>query len=183
MTAILAALAGAGVAGFITHILALRRERQKDDRDERRTKQMEEREKMGLLKLVHSEITNNLEHLKRMGRNRWTDRDDADALRTETWEQSRNKLAELVEDEEHFEHLVACYGVLDVFKGKFLGTQVQDFESDPEYEAEVKSLINHHWLAYDACQQETGRFRAWSKGMLVYKPISELEPLEDEDRA
>jgi hypothetical protein len=181
MTAILAALASAGVAGFLTNTLALRRERQKDNRDERRTKEMEEREKMGLLKLVHSEVTNNLEHLKGMGTTALEDSLKVAALRSDDWERSSTKLAELVE-EDQFEHLVSCYGSLSVFKAR-LTTPGDDVDAltNEEHKAQVKSVTSHHWLAFDVCQKETGRFRAWSKGMLVSKPNSELDHLEEDE--
>jgi hypothetical protein len=181
MTAILAALASAGVAGFITHILALRRERQKDDRDERRTKEMEEREKMGLLKLVHSEVTNNLEHLKEMGTTAHEDSLKVAALRSDDWERSSTKLAELVE-EDQFEHLVSCYGSLSVFTARLTTPGDVDALTNEEHKAQVKSVTSHHWLAFDVCQKETGRFRAWSKGMLVSKPNSELDHLEEDEQ-
>ena len=40
---------------------------------------------MGLLKLVHSEVTNNLEQLKVMGDSRYDDSLKAAALRSEAW--------------------------------------------------------------------------------------------------
>jgi hypothetical protein len=104
MTAILVALFSASAAGYIAHRLALRRERQKEEKDEQRSRELEHREKVGLLKLVHSEVTNNLEHLKGMGKDPDADSHKAPALRSEAWEQSRNRLAELVEDEQHFEY-------------------------------------------------------------------------------
>ena len=137
---------------------------------------------MGLLKLVHSEVTNNLEHLKVMGDSRYDDSLKAAALRSEAWEQSRNKLAELVEDEQHFEYLVSCYGALYVFKDKLSQANSSELSSSPEHNAQLESVTKHHWLAFDACQKETGRFRTWNKGMLVSKPYSELEEPEDDEQ-
>ncbi len=180
MTAILSAV----LAALITHLLALRREQRKEEAEERKSKELEQREKVGLLKLVHSEVTNNLEHLKEMGNDPDKDSEMAAALRSEAWEQSRNKLAELMEDEQHFEYLVSAYGALYVLKDR-LSPVHPDYSPDPsgreKYAALVKSVSRHHWLAFDACQKETGRFRAWNKGMLVSKPISELDQSEDVD--
>ena len=42
MIAIFAALLGASAAGYITHVLALRRERQKEEKEEQRTTELEQ---------------------------------------------------------------------------------------------------------------------------------------------
>jgi hypothetical protein len=126
MTAIISAL----LAALITHLLARRREQLKEEAEERKSKELEQREKVGLLKLVHSEVTNNIEHLKEMGDDPDTDSHKASALRSEAWEQSRNKLAELMEDEQGFESLVSAYGALYVFKDR-LAQPHPDYSPDP----------------------------------------------------
>src|SRR5829696_790392 len=125
MTPIIAALLGASAAGYISHILTRRRERQKEEEEELRTKNQEHREKAGLLKLVHTEITNNLWYLKRIE----SDGDNpkvAEGLKSDAWEQSRIKLAELVESQQHFEYLVSCYGSLSVLKNRLLQPKTQN---------------------------------------------------------
>jgi|SRR5215211_3417880 len=169
MIAIFAALLGASATGLISHRLTRHREQQK-----------EQREKVGLLKLVHSEVTNNLEYLKSMGTYVSDDKEKVGALRSDAWEQSRTKLAELV-DEDQFEYLVSCYGALSVFKTNLEQLPSVEVTTTEEHQAQVKSVTRQHWLAFDVCQKETGRFRAWSKGMLVSKPIGEVNELESED--
>ena len=66
MTAIIAALLGASVAGYVSHVLTRRRDEQREHQKAQRTRELERREKVGLLKLVHSEITNNLMYLNEM---------------------------------------------------------------------------------------------------------------------
>src|SRR5918994_541760 len=125
MTAILAALLGASAAGYITHVLAVRREQRKDEKEEQKSRELEHREQIGLLKLVHSEVTNNLVYLKAMGGEdaRPEDYQTATGLKSDAWEQSRTKLAELVEEQD-FEHLVSCYGSLSVLQDRLLNPKM-----------------------------------------------------------
>ena len=144
------------------------------------------REKVGLLKLVHAEVTNNLEYLKKLGitEDRTLDYLLAPGLKSRVWDQSSNTLAELV-GEGNFEFLVSCYASLSILTDRLTNPKVEDDLGFEEHQAQIKSVISHHWLAFDACQQETGRFRAWSKGRLVSKPIDErrqeLDEEEEED--
>lgn len=187
LTALVAALAGAGAAGLITHRLTFRRERLKEEAEKRKIEELEEREKVGLLKLVHAEVTNNLEYLKEMGigqpmymiTKRGPDNLRARGLKSDAWEQSRTRLADLVEDERHFEHLVSCYGALAVLKDRLLHPDMDDL-SQEYHEAQVQSVTSRHWLAFEVCCVETGRFRAWNKGMLVSKPNSKPSQLVEE---
>lgn len=171
--------------GFVTHRLTLRRERNKEASDEIKRAELEHREKIGLLKLVHIEVTNNLEYLKKMedpelGEFSYKgtaapDRQNATALKSLAWERSSNRLAELVEDEEHFEFLVSCYGSLAILKDRLTNPNLEDEFTVEEHSAQIKSVTRHHWLAFNVCQKETGLFRYWSNGMLVSQPVSELE--------
>jgi hypothetical protein len=144
------------------------------------------REKVGLLKLVQDEVINNLEYLKKLGitDDRTLDCLLAPGLKSHTWDQSSNTLAELVE-ERNFEFLVSCYASLSVLTDRLTNPKVEDDLGFEEHQAQIKSVISHHWLAFDVCQQETGKFRAWSKGMLASKPIDErsqeLDEKEEED--
>src|SRR5215210_722589 len=148
MIAIFTALLGASAAGLISHLLTRHRELQKEQREELRAEQLEHREKVGLLKLIHSEVTNNLEYLKRMGTTAKDDSKKAGALKSDAWEHSSTKLAELVE-EDKFEYLVSCYGALSVFKARLMQQPGVDVISSEEHKAQVKSVTNHHWLAFD----------------------------------
>jgi hypothetical protein len=174
---ILAALLGAAAAGLFSHLFTRHRERVKA-----------RREKVGLLKLVHVEVTNNLEYLKEMGivhpppgkPKRWPDNLKAKGLRSDAWEQSRARLAELVEDAIHFEYLVSCYGSLAVLKDRLLDPGT-DTLSREEHENQVQSVRDHHWLASEACRKETKRFRAWSRGMLVSEVSDKPSLLEEKE--
>jgi hypothetical protein len=172
MTAILSALLGASAAGFITHILAIRRERQKEEKERQRATELERRERIGLLKLVHVEVTNNLEHLEKMGSDRDEDIAKAHALRSQAWELSMNRLAELVENKELLEYLVTCYGALYVFKDRL--TLEQSDYLDPkqraEYSSQVRSVAMHHRNASKVCGEETETYRYWHDGMLKSGP-------------
>ena len=144
------------------------------------------REKVGLLKLVQNEVTNNLEYLKNLSitDDRALDYLLAPGLKSRAWDQSSNTLAELVE-EGNFEFLVSCYASLSILTDRLTNPKVADDLGFEEHQAQIKSVISHHWLAFDVCQQETSSFRAWSKGMLVSKPIDErsqeLDEEEEED--
>ena len=142
------------------------------------------REKVGLLKLVQDEVTNNLEYLEKLGitDDRASDYLLASGLKSRAWDQSSNTLAELV-GEGNFEFLVSCYASLSILTERLTNPQVADDLGFGEHQAQIKSVISHHWLAFDVCQQETSSFRAWSKGMRVSKPVEERsqELAEEED--
>src|SRR5215210_1427144 len=139
------------------------------------------REKVGLLKLVQDEVINNLEYLKKLGitDDRTLDCLLAPGLKNHTWDQSSNTLAELV-DERNFEFLVSCYASLSILTDRLTNPKVEDDLGFEEHQAQIKSVISHHWLAFEVCQQETSRFRAWSKGMRVSKPATEVEGGEED---
>ena len=197
MFAILAALLGAVAAATVTHVLAVRRENERikvdrrlalerENRERQRVADRERKELLGLLKLVHVEVVNNLELLKGMGSHSGTsmrgteklkrgqDSLEAPKLSNDAWDQARPRIASLIEDEEHLEHLVSGYAALKAFKDRLLNPDT-DKLSGPEYQEAVKKVTNHQWLAFDVCQKETGLFRWWGKGMLVSKPAEELE--------
>jgi hypothetical protein len=142
------------------------------------------REKVGLLKLVQDEVTNNLEYLEKLGvtDDRALDYLLASGLKRRAWDQSSNTLAELV-GEGNFEFLVSCYASLSILTERLTNPEVADDLGFEEHQAQIKSVISHHWLAFDVCQQETSSFRAWSKGMRVSKPVEERsqELAEEED--
>ena len=142
------------------------------------------REKVGLLKLVQDEVTNNLEYLEKLGvtDDRALDYLLASGLKRRAWDQSSNTLAELV-GEGNFEFLVSCYASLSILTERLTNLEVADDLGSEEHQAQIKSVISHHWLAFDVCQQETSSFRAWSKGMRVSKPVEERsqELAEEED--
>ena len=142
------------------------------------------REKVGLLKLVQDEVTNNLEYLEKLGvtDDRALDYLLASGLKRRAWDQSSNTLAELV-GEGNFEFLVSCYASLSILTERLTNPEVVDDLGFEEHQAQIKSVISHHWLAFDVCQQETSSFRAWSKGMRVSKPVEERsqELAEEED--
>jgi hypothetical protein len=142
------------------------------------------REKVGLLKLVQDEVTNNLEYLEKLGvtDDRALDYLLASGLKSRAWDQSSNTLAELV-GEENFEFLVSYYASLSILTERLTNPEVADDLGFEEHQAQIKSVISHHWLAFDVCQQETSSFRAWSKGMRVSKPVEERsqELAEEED--
>lgn len=140
------------------------------------------REKVGLLKLVQDEITNNLEYLKKLGitDDRTLDYLLAPELKSLAWDQSSNTLAELV-GERNLEFLASCYASLSILTERLTNPKIEDDLGFEEHQAQIKSVISHHWIAFDVCQQETGRFRAWSKGMLVRKPIDERSQELDND--
>jgi hypothetical protein len=142
------------------------------------------REKVGLLKLVQDEVTNNLEYLEKLGitDDRALDYRLAPGLKSRAWEQSSNTLAELV-GEGNFEFLVSCYASLSILTERLTNPEVADDLGFEEHQAQIKSVISHHWLALDVCQQETSSFRAWSKGMRVSNPVEERsqELTEEED--
>jgi hypothetical protein len=142
------------------------------------------REKVGLLKLLQNEVTNNLEYLEKLGvtDDRALDYLLASGLKSRAWDQSSNTLAELVE-EGNFEFLVSCYASLSILTERLTNSEVADDLGFEEHQAQIKSIISHHWLAFDVCQQETSSFRAWSKGMRVRNPIEERsqELAEEED--
>jgi hypothetical protein len=193
MFAILAALLGAAVASWAAHILAVRREnertrvdRRRDAERERRERQREadreHRELVGLLKLVHVEVVNNLEVLKGMGARvgtsmRSTDSLQAPKLSIEAWDQSRTRIAALLKDEERLKHLVGGYAALQAFKDRLLHPDTNSL-TDQEHEVEVKKIRSHQWLSFDACQKETGMFWGRSKGMLVSQPAKDLSEAE-----
>ena len=153
MPAIFTALLGASAAGLISHLLTRHRELHKEQREELRAKELAHREKVGLLKLVHSEVTNNLEYLKLMGTTGRDDISKVGALRGDAWEQASTKLAELVEGDQ-FEYLVSCYGALSVFKARFMQPPGVDVVSSEEHKAQVKSVTRHHWLAFDVSERD-----------------------------
>jgi hypothetical protein len=142
------------------------------------------REKVGLLKLVQDEVTNNLEYLEKLGvtDDRALDYLLASGLKSRAWDQSSNTLAELV-GEGNFEFLVSCYASLSILTERLTNPEVADDLGFEEHQAQIKSVISHHWLAFDVCQQETSSFRAWSKGRRVSKPVEERsqELAEEED--
>ena len=140
------------------------------------------REKVGLLKLVQDEVTNNLEYLEKLGvtDDRALDYLLAAGLKSRAWDQSSNTLAELV-GEGNFEFLVSCYGSLSILTDRLTNPEVADDLGFEEHQAQIKSVISHHWLAFEVCQQETSSFRAWSKGMRVSKPIDERSQELDEE--
>jgi hypothetical protein len=197
MFAILAALLGAVATAAVTHVLAVQREKERIKEDRRLASERERRERqrgadrerkelLGLLKLVHVEVVNNLELLKGMGSHpgtymrgteklkRGPDSLEAPKLSSDAWDQARPRIATLIEDEEHLEHLVSGYAALKVFRERLLNPET-DKLNDSEYQDAVKKVRNHQWLAFNACQEETGLFRWWGKGMLVSKPAEELE--------
>jgi hypothetical protein len=139
------------------------------------------REKVGLLKLVQDEVTNNLEYLEKLGitDDRALDSLLTPGLKSRAWDQSSNTLAELVE-EGNFEFLVSCYTSLSILTDRLTNPEVADDLGFEEHQAQIKSVISHHWLAFDVCQQETSSFRAWSKGMRVSKPATEVEGVEED---
>src|SRR5215216_7643855 len=92
---IIVALVSAVATGTIAHLFTRHRDRKKEEAEAQKTKELENRERVGLLKLIHSEVTNNLEYLKEMGGNRSAASFNVDSLRSEAWEQSRDKLAVL----------------------------------------------------------------------------------------
>lgn len=187
MSTLIAALLGAAATGLITHFLTRHREERKEIAEEQKAKEREEREKTGLLKLVHAEITNNLVYLNEMGiidpslfpTKRGPDNENALGLKSDSWEQSRTRLAELVENEKYFEYLVSCYAALSVLKERLLNPDM-DHLSQEEHNDQVESVRSHHWLAFEVCRVETRRFRAWNKGMLVSKPDSNPSQLDKE---
>jgi hypothetical protein len=142
------------------------------------------REKLGLLKLVQDEVTNNLEYLEKLSitDDRALDYLLASGLKSRAWDQSSNTLAELV-GEGNFEFLVSCYASLSILTERLTNPEVADDLGFEEHQAQIKSVISHHWLAFDVCQQETSIFRAWSKGRRVSKPVEERsqELAEEED--
>jgi len=144
------------------------------------------REKVGLLKLVQDEVNNNLEYLEKLGitDDRTLDYLLASGLKSHAWDQSSNALTELV-GEGNFQLLVSCYASLYILTDRLTNPKVEDVLGFEEHQAQIKSVKSHHWLALDVCQQETGRFRAWSKGTLVSQPIDErsqeLDEGEEED--
>jgi hypothetical protein len=140
------------------------------------------REKVGLLKLVQDEVTNNLEYLEKLclTDDRALDYLLAPGLKSRAWDQSSNTLAELV-GERNFEFLVSCYASLSILTDRLTKPEVADDLGFEEHQAQIKSVISHHWLAFDVCQQETGSFRAWSKGMRVSDPIDERSRELDEE--
>jgi hypothetical protein len=142
------------------------------------------REKVGLLKLVQDEVTNNLEYLEKLGvtDDRALDYLLASGFKSRAWDQSSNTLAELV-GEGNFEFLVSCYASLSILTERLTNPEVADHLGFEEHQAQIKSVISHHWLALDVCQQETSSFRAWSKGMRVSNPVEERsqELTEEED--
>jgi hypothetical protein len=140
------------------------------------------REKVGLLKLVQDEVTNNLDYLKKLGitDDRALDYLLAPGLKSRAWDQYSNTLAELV-GEGNFELLVSCYASLSILTDRLTNPEVADALGFEEHQAQIKSVISHHWFAFDVCQQETTSFRAWSKGMRVSKPATEVE-VGEEDR-
>ena len=140
------------------------------------------REKVGLLKLVQDEVTNNLEYLEKLGitDDRALDYLLAPGLKSRAWDQSSNTLAELV-GEGNFEFLVSCYASLSILTERLTNPEVADDLGFEEHQAQIKSVISHQWLAFDVCQQETSSFRAWSKGMRVSKPIDERSQELDEE--
>ena len=201
MFAVLAALLGAFVASFLAHVLAIRREnaRSKEDRRreserERRVKKRqadrERRELLGLLKLVHVEVVNNLELLKKMGAHSGTffkgnekmkrgpDNLEASKLSTEAWDQARNRIAALIEDEERLKYLISGYAALSVFKDRLLNPDT-DGLTEEEHKESVRKVKSHQWLSFDACEKETGMFWAYSKGMLVSEPAEDLAEAEE----
>jgi hypothetical protein len=142
------------------------------------------REKLGLLKLVQDEVTNNLEYLEKLSitDDRALDYLLASGLKSRAWDQSSNTLAELV-GEGNFEFLVSCYASLSILTERLTNLEVADDLGSEEHQAQIKSVISHHRLAFDVCQQETSIFRAWSKGRRVSKPVEERsqELAEEED--
>ncbi len=204
MFAIVAALLGALVASWVAHILAVQRENERTKEDRRRERERERREKqreadrerkelLGLLRLVHVEVVNNLELLKQMGADfevvspeveiggkklepikRNLDRFQAPKLSTEAWEQTRVRIAALLEDEERYKHIIGGYAALRAFKDRLL-TPDMDSLSEQEHKDSVKKVASQQWLTFDVCQKETGMFWAWSKGMLVSEPVREEE--------
>ncbi len=142
------------------------------------------REKVGLLKLVQDEVTNNLEYLEKLGitDDRASDYLLAPGLKSHAWDQSSNTLAELVE-EGNFQFLVSCYASLSILTDRLTNPEVADDLGFEEHQAQIKSVISHHWLAFDVCRQETSSFRAWSKGMRVSKPATEVEGGEEDREA
>jgi hypothetical protein len=133
---------------------------------------------------VQDEVTNNLEYLEKLGvtDDRALDYLLASELKSRTWDHSSNTLAELV-GEGNFELLVSCYASLSILTERLTNPQVADDLGFEEHQAQIKSVISHHWLAFDVCQQETSSFRAWRKGMRVSKPVEERsqELAEEED--
>lgn len=203
MGTIIAALLGALATASVTHILAVRREkdrlkeeRKREDRREQRDKQREEdkerKELLGLLKLVHAEIVNNLELLKTMGSERrvnviqdtskpkrGSDTLEAPKLSSSAWTQARTRISTIMENEERLRTLVSGYAALDVFKNLLMNPSTDNL-SEEAYVALAKSAESHQWLAFEVCQKETGKFWTWNKGMLVSESDEEFEKAKQE---
>lgn len=150
----------------------------------------ERKELLGLLKLVHVEVVNNIELLKNMGSSepvisgtdkpkRGWDSLEAPKLSSDAWDQARARIATLIDDEQHLEHLVSGYAALKVFKDRLLDPSTDKLKKS-EHQTAVKKVRDQQWLSFDVCQKETGMFRWWSKGMLVSKPAEELEEAKNE---
>lgn len=208
MFAIVAALLGAFVASYVAHRLAVQREnertredrirdRDRDRREKQRESDRERRELLGLLRLVHVEVVNNLELLKVMGADfavlsdgfeiggvkqnpikRNQDRFQAPKLSTQAWEQSRVRIAALLEDEEKLKFLIGGYAALSALKDRLLHPETDPL-GESDHQDAVKKVISHQWLSFDVCQKETGMFWAWNKGMLVSKPAKDMAEAED----
>ena len=192
IVAIVAALIGAGAGAGVTDFFGRRREKRARDAEVARDR----RERAGLHKLVHAEIVNNLEFLKGMGNysgtwfgrggeklKRGPDSMRVVQLKSEAWEQGRTGLAALIEDEERFKFLVSCYASLDKLRA-YLTNPDLDNLSDEEYKNLVKTVINHHWLAFDVCHKETGEYLAWSKnGMLIIEKTKKIESLSNQEES
>jgi hypothetical protein len=101
----------------------------------------------------------------------------APKLSTEAWDQSRTRIAALLEDEERLTLLVGGYAALQAFKDRLLHPDT-DSLTDQEHKYEAEKIVSHQWLSFDACQKETGLFWAWSKGMLVSEPAKDLSEAE-----
>lgn len=201
MFAVLAALLGALVTATITHYFAVQREnrriedeknreRRREDRENRKEAEKERRELLGLLKLIHAEIVNNLEILKAMGTHsggtlwhnneklkRGPDTLQAPKLRSLSWEQASPRIAALMENEERLRLIISGYAALDEFKNRLLRPETDGLDNEGYKEA-VKKVTQHQWLSFNACQQETGMFWGWSKGMLVSAPEEDLGEAE-----
>lgn len=176
MFAVVAALLGAIVTATVTHIFAVRREnrriedeksreRRREDRDNRKQAEKERRELLGLLKLVHAELVNNLEILKSMGATggghvwhnnqklkRGSDTLAAPLLSSQAWDQASTRIAALMENEERLRMIISGYAALDEFKNRLLRPETDRLD-DKSYKAAVKSATRHQWLSFDACQQ------------------------------
>ena len=192
MSAVIAALLGALATATVTHFFAVQREnrriedeknreRRREDRDNRKQAEGERRELLGLLKLIHAEIVNNLEILKTMGNHRgtlWhnqtrlkrgTDTLEAPRLSSIAWDQSSTRIAALMENEERLRMIISGYAALDAFKNRLLRPETDRLD-DKGYEEALEKVTKHQWLSFDACQMETGMFWGWSNGMLVSTP-------------